>query len=102
MTTAVYNSNNRGLTTSILSASPINVRIESDARPEEITSFLITLAASIKKEAETKLETNTYAQFETSACDYYCNKYGDEYDYCDNLGFESSYMGDRADFNHIF
>lgn len=102
MTTTVYNRQSISHEDILATLSPINVRIESDARPEEISSFLITLAASIKEEAETKLETNTYAQFETSAGDYYCNKYGDEFAFCDDLGFENSYMGTRADYNHIF
>ena len=34
--------------------------------------------------------------------EYAINKYGDEYAYEDELGFETSYMGPRADHNHIF
>jgi hypothetical protein len=33
---------------------------------------------------------------------YLRNKYGDEYACADELGFETSFMGLRADRNHIF
>ena len=33
---------------------------------------------------------------------YEKNKYGDEYADTNGLGFEPSYMGVRADYNHIF
>ena len=104
MTTAVYNSNNIGLGAGILSTSPISVSIDSDARPEEISLFLNLLAASIKEvEAErTKQENASFVGNDISKSAYYLNKYGDEYACCDELGFESSYMGARADFNHIF
>ena len=103
MTTAVYsNRQNIGSEGILSTLSPINVRIESDARPEEISSFLISLAASIKETAKPRQETLARPRFETTAHAYYCNKYGDEYACCDELGFESSYMGARADHNHIF
>lgn len=33
---------------------------------------------------------------------YYINKFGDEYAFVDELGFEHSYMGPRADMNHLY
>ena len=102
MTTAVYsNRQNIGSEGILSTLSPINVRIESDARPEEISSFLISLAASIKETEKPRQETLARPGFETTAYAYSHKNY-DEYAYCDELGFESSYMGARADHNHIF
>ena len=102
MTTSVYNSMNLGLNAGILSTSPISVSIESDARPEEISSFLFSLAATIQENARLKREAAAAASRDLMSNPYYLNKYGDDYAYCDELGFESSYMGARADLNHIF
>ena len=101
MTTAVYNRQSISTEGILSTLSPINVRIESDARPEEISSFLISLAASIRETAKPRQETLARPKFETTAYAYAHKNY-DEYAYCDELGFESSYMGARADFNHIF
>ena len=102
MTTAVYSNKSLGINAGILSASRINVSIETDARPEEISSFLISLAASIQETVKVKEETATATQDDITMSAYYLNKYGDEYAYIDELGFECSYMGSRADHNHIF
>ena len=77
MIASVYNRWSLGHSASIPSLSPINVRFES-----EIQSSL-------------KIADCT-------ANDYRVNKYGDDYACCGALGFECSYMGSRADFNHIF
>ena len=101
MTTAVYNRQSLGQDAGFFSVSPIDVRIESEATPEEISRFLISLASFIstqRNEAIEEIDTNVG----WDVSDYYCNKYGDEYACCDELGFESSYLGARADFNHIF
>jgi hypothetical protein len=101
MTTAVYNRQNLGTAAGILPLSPIDVRIESEATPEEISQFLISLASFITsprpvvREVESSNET-------WDAQDYYRNKYGDSYSCCGALGFERSYLGSRADYNHIF
>lgn len=76
MIASVYNRRSLGYSSSIPSLSPIDVRFES-----EIQSSLKTSDCT----------TN----------DYFVNKYGDDYSCCDALGFERSYMGSRADFNHI-
>ena len=102
MTTAVYNRQSISTEGILSTLSPINVRIESDARPEEISSSLISLATFIKETSKPRQETIVRPQFETTAHAYYFNKYGDDYACCDDLGFERSYMGSRADHNHIF
>ena len=101
MTTAVYNRQSLGNNAGILSLSPIDVRIESDATPEEISQFLVSLASLITT-PNVQVSEKPHSSEEWDAADYYRNKYGDSYDCCDELGFERSYMGPRADFNHIF
>ena len=101
MTTATYNRRSLGIGEDIIAASPIDVRIESDASPEEISSFLISLAALIGNDgAESEESSRGYNPLEAAA--YYRNKYGDEYAFVDELGIEPSYMGLRADHNHVF
>ena len=94
MTTAVYNRQSLGAYSGMLSFPSIEVRVESEATPAEIALFLNTLATVIK-------ETPKIEKVDLTAEDYYRNRQGDEYAYCDELGFERSYMGARADFNHI-
>ena len=101
MTTAVYNRQSLDSNAGILSLSPIDVRIESEASPEEISQFLISLAHHITT-SNAKVREETFFNEGWDATDYYRNKYGDSYACCDELGFERSYMGPRADFNHIF
>ena len=101
MTTAVYNRQSLGNNAGIISLSPIDVRIESDATPEEISQFLISLASLIRTpNVQVSMESHSGEGWD--AADYYRNKYGDSYASYDELGFERSYMGPRADFNHIF
>ena len=101
MTTAVYNRQSIGQNAGVFSVSPIDVRIESEATPEEISRFLITLASFISTRREVAPDV-TEDRVEWDASDYYRNKYGDEYAFGGALGFERSYLGARADFNHIF
>ena len=101
MTTAVYNRQSLGNNAGILSLSPIDVRIESEATPEEISQFLISLASLITT-SNTQVREETHFNGGWDAADYYRNKYGDSFACCDELGFERSYMGACADFNHIF
>lgn len=106
MTTAVYNRQSLGQSASILSLSPIDVRIESEASPKEIAQFLFSLATYITALESVEPEDSMYHEPKNAvnwtADDYRANKYGDDYACCDALGFERSYMGSRADFNHIF
>ena len=95
MTTAVYNRQSLGAYSDKLLLPNIEVRVESDANPAQIALFLSILAGEIKKRPQLQPVTWT-------ADDYYRNQQGDEYAYCNELGFERSYMGARADFNHIF
>ena len=99
MTTAVYNRRSLGNDADVLAASPIDVRIESEASPEEISQFLISLAAIIgnSKSQDAGMESDR-----SLAAAYYRNKFGDEYAFVDEFGIEPSYMGLRADHNHIF
>lgn len=101
MTTAVYNRQNNNVERA-LPLSPIDVRIEGESNPADITAFLVSLAESVKV-----VETVPQIGVQTVGRDiqnnpYYLNKYGDDYACCDDLGFERSYMGSRADHNHIF
>lgn len=106
MTTVVYNRQSLGQRASVLPLTNIDVRIESEATPEEISQFLYSLAAHIIA-SEKMAQIEPLAQDEEnltnwSAEDYRRNHDGDEFASCDELGFERSYMGPRADFNHIF
>ena len=101
MTTAVYNRQNNNVERA-LPLSPIDVRIEGESNPVDITAFLVSLAESVKV-----VETVPQIGVQTVGRDiqnnpHYLNKYGDDYACCDDLGFERSYMGSRADHNHIF
>lgn len=101
MTTAVYNRQNNNVERA-LPLSPVNARIESESNPAEITAFLVSLAESIMV---TESVPQSFIQAPTGDLynnPYYLNKYGDDYACCDDLGFERSYMGPRADHNHIF
>ena len=100
MTTAVYNRQSLGHAAGILPLSPIDVRIESEASPEEISQFLISLASFITTPRRAAYEMERCEE-SWDAQDYYRNKYGDSYSCCDALGFECSYLGSRADYNHI-
>lgn len=106
MTTAVYNRQSLGQNTGILSLSPIDVRIESEASPKEIAQFLFSLATHITAlenvEPEEAMCDEPLKAVNWTADDYRANKYGDDYACCNALGFERSYMGSRADFNHVF
>ena len=101
MSTAVYNKQSLGSNADVISLSPIDVRIESEATPEEISRFLISLAALIGA-TSSRESVNSSSQDRMEAEAYYRNKFGDEFAYEDNFGFESSHMGARADQNHIF
>ena len=101
MITAVYNRQNNNVERA-LPLSPIDVRIEGESNPADITAFLVSLAESVKV-----VETVPQIGVQIVGRDiqnnpYYLNKYGDDYACCDDLGFERSYMGSRADHNHIF
>ena len=102
MTTTVYNRRSLGIDDDFLAASsPIDVRIESEATPEAISQFLISLAAFIRNSGAGHYEEDrTRDRHEVYA--YYQNRYGGEYALVDELGFETSHMGARADLNHIF
>ncbi|MBR5175067.1 MAG: hypothetical protein IKW89_03940 [Bacteroidales bacterium] len=100
MITAVYNRQNNNVERA-LPLSPIDVRIEGESNPADITAFLVSLAESVKV-----VETVPQIGVQIVGRDiqnnpYYLNKYGDDYACCDDLGFERSYMGSRADHNHI-
>ena len=101
MTTAVYNRQDNNVERA-LPHSITNAQIESESIPADITAFLVSLAESIKVvETVSKIGVQTaYSDIQSNP--YYLNKYGDEYACCDDLGFERSYMGSRADHNHIF
>ena len=101
MTAAVYNRQNNNVKRTF-SHSTIQTRFESESNPSDITSFLVSLAESIKVvETVPKIGVQT-VDHDIKNNPYYLNKYGDDYACCDDLGFESSYMGSRADQNHIF
>jgi hypothetical protein len=101
MTTAVYNRQNNNAERT-LSLSPVHARIEGESNPADITAFLVTLAEANKVvESFPEIGVQTaYRDIQNNP--YYLNKFGDDYAFCDDLGFESSYMGSRADQNHIF
>ena len=103
MTTAVYNRQSIAGGADIRAYSPISVRIESEAGADEISAFLVTIANALVTAQTTRAAVPAIApagRLEDNP--YYLNKYGDEYAYVDELGFEASYMGPRADLNHIF
>ncbi len=62
-------------------------------------AFMAGIAVDKELEAAIKAEQEEYRR-QLNA--YLCNKYGDEYADVDELGFETSCMGPRADHNHIF
>lgn len=64
--------------------------------PNTIDNIVILIPSNIKEEKKTEEEILWTAD------DYSRNKYGDEYAYIDDLGFEDSCMGNLADNNHIF
>ena len=101
MTTAVYNRQNKHVERA-LSLSPVHTRIEGESNPADITAFFISLAESTKI-VEVVPQIGVQAEDRDNQNNpYYLNKYGDDYASCDDLGFERSYMGSRADHNHIF
>lgn len=57
---------------------------------------------AVTTEHEEEIATESPRQFSTGVLAYLENKYGSEYALADELGFAPSYMGVRADFNHIF
>lgn len=66
--------------------------------PKKNVIILTGFATADKNNSSIKEETlNSW-----TANDYYMNKFGDEYAYTDDLGFEVSCMGPYADYNHIF
>ena len=66
----------------------------SKAGQQDVTllSVMAGMAACKAGQKELGLQRNAYLR----------NKYGDEYACADELGFETSFMGLRADRNHIF
>ena len=101
MTTAVYNRQNNNAERT-LSLSPVHARIEGESNPADITAFLLSLSESIKVvEAVPRIGVQAEVR-DIQNNPYYLNKYGDEYACCDDIGFARSYMGSRADHNHIF
>lgn len=64
--------------------------------PNAIDNIVILIPSNIREEKKSEEEVLW------TAADYSRNKYGDEYAYIDNLGFEGSCMGNLADYNHIF
>lgn len=102
MTTTMYNRQSAKSSDEILSLSSINTNIENEAKSDEISAFMFSWTESAHKVEESK---PTQARNDTACMEenaYFMNKYGDEYVCCDELGFESSHMGPRADNNHIF
>ena len=56
---------------------------------------------AVDKEAEAAIKAEQ-EEYRRQLNAYLRNKYGDEYADVDELGFETSCMGLRADHNHIF
>lgn len=94
MTTALYSRQNNVLEGIAASHSTISASFGSEIKPDKISVLVISMATR-------KVQANSLATG-IGANAYYLNRFGDEYDCCDELGFESSYMGPRADQNHIF
>ncbi len=101
MNAAVYNRQNNNVKRAF-AHSNIHARIEGESNPADITASLLSLAESIKVvEAVPRIGVQAVVR-NIQNNPYYLNKYGDDYACCDDLGFEISYMGSRADHNHIF
>ena len=101
MTTTVFNRQSDNVER-VLSLSPVNERIDGESNPAEFTALFVSLAESIKVlESVSQIHVLT-ADSNIHSNPYYLNKYGDDNSSCDELGFERSYMGSRADHNHIF
>ena len=91
-----------------LDASPavLSLRaVESEALAcaEQKAAALMTFMASmaVDKDAEAAVRAEQ-EEFRRQRNAYLRNKYGDEYAGVDELGFETTCMGLRADQNHVF
>ena len=101
MTTATY-------TRQDVTISPVTLphrSVENDNVPSAeqkavaLMAFMAGMTVDKEAEAAIKAEQEEYRR-QLNA--YLWNKYGDEYADVDELGFETSCMGLRADHNHIF
>ena len=101
MTTAVYNRQSPGRNAGILTHSSIGERIESEATPEELSQVVVSLASLITASAA-PARSGARCEERREVNEYFLNKYGDSCALCDELGFERSHLGPRADLNHIF
>lgn len=83
-------------------ANGVIVNMMNNLKSERSSENLVILTAGIikcseKASCQIEMSGNTW-----TANDYYMNKFGDEYAYTNDLGFEASCMGSYSDFNHIF
>ena len=101
MTTAVYTRQDMAVSTTTLP----HCSVESDNVPGAekqavaLMAFMAGMAVDREAEAAIRAEQEEYRR-QLNA--YIRNRYGDEYADVDELGFEHSCMGLRADHNHIF
>lgn len=83
-------------------ANGVIVNMMNNQNSERSSKNIVIMTAGIIKSSE-KVSFRMEGSGNTwTANDYYMNKFGDEYAYTNDLGFEASCMGSYSDFNHIF
>ena len=101
MTTAVYTRLDMAVSTTALPHRSVESDNVPSAEQQAVALMAFMAGMAVDKEAEAAIKAEQ-EEYRRQLNAYLRNKYGDEYADVDELGFETSCMGLRADHNHIF
>lgn len=101
MTTAVYTRQDMAVPTTALPHRSVESDNVTSAEQHAVALMAFMAGMAVDKEAEAAIRAEQ-EEYRRQLNAYLRNKYGDEYADVDELGFETSCMGLRADHNHIF
>lgn len=101
MTTAVYTRQDMAVSTTSLPLSSVESDNVPGAEQQAVALMAFMAGMAVEKEAEAAIKAEQ-EEHRRQLNAYIRNRYGDEYADVDELGFEHSCMGLRADHNHIF
>ena len=101
MTTATYTRQNVAVSPVTLPHRSVEIDNLPSAEQQAVALMTFIAGMAVDKETEAAIRAEQ-EEYRRQLNAYLRNKYGDEYADVDELGFESSCMGLRADHNHIF
>ena len=101
MTTAAFTRQDLAVSPTSLPHCSVEINNLPSAEQQAVALMTFMAGMAVDKEIEAAIRAEQ-EEYRRQLNAYLRNKYGDEYADVDELGFESSCMGLRADHNHIF